>query len=243
MQEKSPSRISFRHNDIEHLKNRLANSSAYADRFICIESIYSTDGSIAPLTEICQLAREYEAYLIVDEAHAVGVCGPKGCGLVAEKNLADHVFAQIITFGKALGVYGAIILGSFSLKQSLVNFATSCIYTTALPFLTLAAIKCSYDLFPEMDLQRSHLQRLVQKFRKFHPSTSKTHIQPIPIQGNRAVKKVAQRIVNQGFDVKALMSPTVRRGREVIRICLHAFNTDNELAQLVKCLYRSLFYG
>ncbi len=223
----------FRHNNLEHLENRLKSCPSQGDRFICIESIYSTDGSIAPLTEISQLAREYQAHLIVDEAHAVGACGPKGRGLVAEHNLMAHVFAQVTTFGKALGTYGAIILCNHTLKQVLINFATSYIYTTALPFQILAAIKCSYDLFPEMDQERDHLQKLIQIFHAFYPSSSMSHIQSVPIEGNEAVKHAAQAIVKQGFDVRPLMSPTVQRGHEILRVCLHAFNTDDELAQLI----------
>lgn len=223
----------FRHNDLEHLENRLKSRSSEGDRFICIESIYSTDGSMAPLTEISQLAREYKAHLIVDEAHAVGACGPKGRGLVAEHNLTAHVFAQVTTFGKALGTYGAIVLGNHTLKQALINFATSYIYTTALPFQTLAAIKCSYDLFPKMDQERDHLQKLIQIFRASYPSSSMSHIQSVPIEGNEAVKHAAQAIVKQGFDVRPLMSPTVQRGHEVLRVCLHAFNTNDELTQLI----------
>jgi len=223
----------FRHNDLEHLENRLKSCSSEGDRFICVESIYSTDGSMAPLTEISQLAREYEAHLIVDEAHAVGACGPKGRGLVAEHNLTAYVFAQVTTFGKALGTYGAIVLGNYTLKQALINFATSYIYTTAFPFQTLAAIKCSYDLFPEMDQERHQLQKLIQIFRKFYPSSYLTHIQSVPIEGNESVKHLAQAIVKQGFDVRPLMSPTVQRGHEVLRVCLHAFNTDDELTQLI----------
>ncbi len=136
--------FAFKHNDTVHLKNRLENCPSKGNRFICIESIYSTDGSQAPLKEICRLAKEYGAYLIVDEAHAVGVCGYQGRGLVAEQNLCSFVYAQVTTFGKAIGTQGAIILGGQTLKQSLINFATSYIYTTALPFYSLVAISCSY---------------------------------------------------------------------------------------------------
>lgn len=235
----------FRHNDLEHLENRLKNSSSHGDRFICIESIYSTDGSMAPLTEISQLAREYKAHLIVDEAHAVGACGPRGRGLVAEYNLTPHVFAQVTTFGKALGTHGAVIFGNHTLKQALINFATSIIYTTAMPFQALAAIKCSHDLFPEMDQERNHLQKLIKIFRTFCPSSSMSHIQSVPIKGNEAVKQVAQAIIEQGFDVRPLMSPTVQRGYEMLRVCLHAFNTEDDLMQLINHLqrYRSSDYA
>jgi len=120
-----------------------------------------------------------------------------------------------------------------TLKQALINFATSIIYTTALPFQTLAAIKCSYDRFPEMDQERHHLQKLIHTFRQFYPSSSMSHIQSIKIEGNVAVQKIAQAIVKHGFDVRPLMSPTVQRGQEMIRVCLHAFNTDVELTKLI----------
>jgi len=235
----------FRHNDLEHLENRLKTCSAQGDRFICVESIYSTDGSMAPLTAISRLAREYGAHLIVDEAHAVGACGPRGRGLVAEHKLTTHVFAQVTTFGKALGTYGAIVLGNQVLKEALINFATSYIYTTALPFQTLAAIKCSYDLFPEMDQERAHLEKLIQIFRASYSGSSLTHVQSVPIEGNGAVQEAAQAIVKQGFDVRPLMSPTVQRGHEVLRVCLHAFNTEDELTQLINHLqfHRSQCYA
>lgn len=224
----------FKHNDTVHLENRLKNCISKRDRFICIESIYSTDGSIAPLLEISRLANQYQAHLIVDEAHAVGVCGPDGRGLVAEQGLSSHVFAQTNTFGKALGTQGAIILGNNLLKQALINFSTSYIYTTALPFYALAAIKCAYELFPKLENERRHIQSLIKIFQDFYTSSSKTHIQSIQFEGNQNVKRVAKNLMKQGFNVRPLMSPTVQRGHEVLRICLHAFNSEDELLLLLK---------
>lgn len=224
----------FRHNDLEHLENRLKNCSLLGNRFICIESIYSTNGSIAPLPEICLLAKKYDAHLIVDEAHATGICGPRGQGLVAQHNLTSQVFAQVITFGKALGTQGAMVLGNNTLKQVLINFATSYIYTTALPFHSLAAIKCSYDLFPKLEHERRHLQKLVRMFREKHFHSSLTHIQSVQIEGNENVKCFSKKLISRGFDVRPLMSPTVRRGCERLRICLHAFNQEEEVASLLE---------
>jgi 8-amino-7-oxononanoate synthase len=224
----------FRHNDMAHLESRLKNSSCQRSRFICIESLYSTDGSKAPLQKLCHLSREYEAHLIVDEAHAIGVWGPQGRGLVAEQGLMGHIFAQIVTFGKALGTYGAIVLGSPTLKQALVNFARSYIYTTALPFISLAAIKCSYELFPNLDNKRTHLCKLIPLFCPF--SCSDTHIQPILIKGNNAIRQAARLLAQEGFDVRPLTSPTVRQGHEMLRICLHAFNTTHEVVTLLEHL-------
>lgn len=232
--------IPFRHNDTAHLENRLKNCVTKGDRFICVESIYSTDGSIAPLAEICHIAKEYQAYVIVDEAHAVGVCGYQGRGLVAEHKLCSSVFAQITTFGKAIGTHGAIVLGSQLLKQSLINFSTPYIYTTALPMHSLIAINCSYSLLACMESERNHIQSLVRLYNDSIASNSKTHIQSIPIEGNKAAKELAQKILKEGFDVRPLLSPTVQRGKEVLRICLHAFNTKTELETLLDFLKRSV---
>lgn len=217
----------FKHNDIQHLESRLKACCLTGNLFICIESIYSTDGSVAPLQEICELAERYGARLIVDEAHATGVCGQEGRGCIAELKLNAYVFAHVVTFGKALGAHGAIVLGSSTLKKALINFATSYIYTTALPFHTLAAIKCSYELFPKLENERGHLQKLIAIFRQ-----SPTHIQYISVKGNEAAKSLSRKLAWEGFDVRALVSPTVRKGRELLRICLHAFNTEEELRKL-----------
>lgn len=213
----------FRHNDLEHLENRLKMGGS----LIAIESLYSTDGSVAPIVEISALARQYHAALIVDEAHSVGAFGPQGRGLIAEAELQDSIFAQVHTFSKALGVSGAIILGSEKLKKHLVNFATSFIYTTALPYYVLAAIQCSYTLFPSMDRERAHLQKLIQ----LSPNI-KSQIQSICCPGNQEVKELARIFRQRGFDVRPLMSPTVRRGNEKLRICLHSFNTETDLRRL-----------
>lgn len=231
--------LPFKHNDAEHLEKRLKNSSANGNHFICIESIYSTDGLQAPLQKICALAKQYGAKLIVDEAHAVGIHGPQGKGLVAENELGSLIFAQVITFGKALGTHGAIVLGDSQLKELLINLATSFIYTTALPFYSLAAIKASYDLFPKMELERCKLFGLIASCKKIIPSSSDTQIQPILVPGNQAVKEMAKILASKGFDLRPLTSPTVRKGAERLRLCLHAHNNQEELLNLFKLI--SLF--
>lgn len=213
----------FRHNDLNHLEDRLKRSNQ--ESYICIESIYSTDGSQAPMDQIYELVNRYHARLIVDEAHAVGVFGPMGKGLTSH---SERTFAKIVTFGKALGAHGAIVLGRQALKNALINFATPFIYTTALPLQMLAAISCSYDLFPNMNKERDHLQKLIGLVRR-----SSTQIQPISIPGNEIVKRAANFLAHQGLDVRPLISPTVQRGHEMLRICLHAFNTEQEINQLL----------
>lgn len=226
----------FKHNETEHLEKRLKNCRSKGERFICIESIYSTDGSEAPLIEIVQLAKQYNAHLIVDEAHAVGVLGKSGRGLVEERGLTHQVFAVIVTFGKALGAFGAAVLGSLFLKEALIQFSHAFIYTTALPFYSLAAIKCSYDLFPQLENERSKLKELIQFLHLNGIRVSNTHIQPISVKGNKAAKEISNNLYQQGIDLRALLSPTVRSGSEILRLCLHAFNSKMELIKLLERL-------
>lgn len=222
--------FAFRHNDLNHLEDRLKKGDCLGNRFICVESVYSTDGSLAPILGLCELAKRYGAHLIVDEAHAVGVYGPKGRGRVAEYAEMGAVFAQVVTFGKALGSFGAIVLGSCGLREALINFATSYMYTTALPRPALAAIGCSYDVFPFMESERKHLRQLMGNFAQ------KSLIQAIAVRGNVEGKRISQGLKQAGFDVRPLLSPTVQRGSEVLRLVLHAFNTEEELTRLIDLL-------
>lgn len=226
----------FRHNQVDHLEQRLKREQGHGKRFICVEAIYSTDGSVAPLKDFTSLANHYDALLIVDEAHAVGVCGPGGRGLSAQLQLMPMLYAQVTTFGKALGVYGAIVLGNRTLKQLLENFARSFIYTTALPLISLAAIKSSYELLPSLEDERNALRERIQQFKQFNAHASETQIQAIKICSNGAVKAASQKLAYQGYDVRALMSPTVQRGHECLRICLHAYNSKGEVDGLLEAL-------
>jgi 8-amino-7-oxononanoate synthase len=227
----------FRHNDLDHLERRLKTLKCAGKRFICIESIYSTDGSKAPLREISELTKKYEAHLIVDEAHAIGVEGPSGKGLISECNLTEDVFALIATFGKALGVFGAIILGSSALKKALLNFARPLIYTTALPLHNLSVISCSYDIFPKMEQERIHVKNLSEILKKSRISTSDTAIHGLIIKGSDRIKKIVNLLEIDGYDVRALLSPTVQKNHEVLRISLHAFNTSEDTIKLTKKIH------
>jgi len=227
----------FRHNDLDHLEQRLKKRSEIeGECFLCVESLYSTDGLKAPLVEILALAQHYEAHVIVDEAHAVGVCGPKGRGLIAENLTQQSPFAIVMTFGKALGVHGAIVLGSHQLKKLLTNFARSFIYTTALPRIALVAIKCSYALFPTLENERSQLQKLIRCYHTHTPHAAPNHIQFIRVPGNLKVQAVSEKLAEEGFDARPLKSPTVQRGHEGLRICLHAYNTPAEISKLFQII-------
>lgn len=230
----------LRHNDLNHLENRLRN--ARGTIFVAVESIYSTDGSIAPLREIVDLCEKYHAHLVVDEAHATGVVGERGEGIVSKYGLESRVFARLHTFSKALGVEGAIVLGSDLLKKYLINFTRPFMYTTALSYHSLAAIKCAYELLEMSFDRRNRLHGIIQEFHQQASGTkipfllNNTPIQILTVPGNEDVEKVSQMLLKTGMDVRAITSPTVRRGQECLRISLHAFNTREEISLLMKHL-------
>jgi 8-amino-7-oxononanoate synthase len=143
--------LSFSHNDTSDLASKLEavrNQDRFANVFVAVESLYSMDGDEAALEEMSGLCEQYSAKLIVDEAHATGVIGNRGEGLVNSLGLEQKTFARLHTFGKALGCHGAIILGSETLRNYLVNFARSFIYSTALPYHAIVSVRCAYELLP-----------------------------------------------------------------------------------------------
>jgi 8-amino-7-oxononanoate synthase len=194
------------------------------------------DGDTAPIQEIIALSQQYNAHLIVDEAHATGVFGG---GIVQHLNLQHHIFAQVTTFGKALGCHGAIVLGSSMLRSYLINFSRSFIYTTAAPFHQLASIKMAYELLADSEIPRKNLQQNIKHFKdgyinnNYQLITSNSAIQSIVLKSNHAAKALALLIQGQGFDVRPILSPTVAAGTERLRICLHAFNTMNHISDLL----------
>jgi len=230
--------FSFLHNNLNDLERRL--QQATGNIFVVTESVFSMDGDFCLLEEIMALCKQYHAHLIVDEAHATGVIGEKGEGLVQKFHFQEQVFARIHTFGKACGTHGAVVLGSNTLRNYLINFARSFIYSTALPQHTIATIEKSYQIFPSMYAERKHLNQLIQMFQNstiaYPKLTSFTPIQIVMISGNDAVKKVSASIQNKELDVRPILYPTVPKGKERLRIVLHSFNSEQELASLIQAL-------
>lgn len=230
--------FSFAHNDLDDLEKKMGHAAGTV--FIVTESVFSMDGDLCPLTELVALAQKYKAHLIVDEAHATGVIGEKGEGLVQSLQLQQQVFARVYTFGKACGCHGAVVTGSNALREYLVNFARSFIYTTSLPEQVVAAIRNSYAIFPEMTAERDQLKKLVEQFQSsataYQKIISYTPIQGIIVPGNEEVKKLATTLQQNGLDIRPILYPTVPKGKERLRIVLHAFNTHEQLSQLVNFL-------
>lgn len=230
-------RYSFRHNDLESLEAKLKLSKGNC--YVVVESVYSMDGDVSPLVEILSLTEKYNAALIVDEAHAVGLY-PKG--LVCELGLQHRIFARVITFGKALGSHGAVVLGSNNLRKYLINFARSFIYTTAAPFHQLAAIKMAYQLLEDSREAIISLKKNIELFKqqvntgkKFTLLNSDSAIQCIVLKSNEMAREAAKQL-QMNFDVRPILSPTVAQGTERVRICLHSFNTENEVTLLAVTL-------
>jgi len=231
--------FSFAHNDMMELERKL-KLVADGTCFVVTESVFSMDGDLAPLREMAALCRRFNAHLIVDEAHATGIIGPKGEGLVQELGLQTECFARIHTFGKAVGCHGAIVLGSVLLRDYLINFSRSFIYTTALPPVSVEAIAVAYRLLPLLNETRDRLRRNIILFKNaaigYQRLDSPTAIQGVVVPGNEEVKKMAVRLQEAGLDVRPILYPTVPKESERLRIVLHAFNTEEEMEKLVSML-------
>ncbi|MFV5687216.1 aminotransferase class I/II-fold pyridoxal phosphate-dependent enzyme [Flavobacterium sp. ZT3R25] len=238
----------FNHNDFEDLE-RLILRNQNTVIYIVTESVFSMDGDTPNLEELVEVSEKHNCYLVVDEAHALGVFGEKGEGLVQDLNLQDQVFARIMTFGKGLGCHGAAILGSAELRDYLVNFSRSFIYTTGLSPHSVATILMGYHY---LDKENKNIEQLRENIIHFNQEKnlvglkqlfvrSKSAIQSAIIPGNENVKSIAQKLQEKGFDVKAILSPTVPEGQERLRFCLHSFNSKEEISKVMRLLSTFVF--
>ncbi len=237
----------FKHNQLEGLSgqiDRTRERKPESDIYVVTESVFSMDGDTPDLKALVELCISKGAYLVVDEAHAVGVFGSRGEGLLHELGLQDKVFARIVTFGKAMGCHGAAVLGSDALKSYLVNFARSFIYTTGMPPHSLATILAACEHLSMSGEGRMQLRRNINFFKEqlrghnlkahFIPSDSAVHC--CLVEGNEKVKNWSLQLQDKGFDVKPILSPTVPKGQERLRFCLHSFNTENEIKDVLLIL-------
>lgn len=225
---------SFAHNDLEDLEKKLKNRKGNC--FVVTESVFSMDGDQAPLFQMADLCTKYNAHLIVDEAHATGVIGERGEGLVQKLKLQNRCFARVHTFGKALACHGAVILGSDLLRNYLINFCRPFIYSTALPPASIAAIQAAYSIFPGMKRERQLLNELISLFNYPGFKKSATAIQCFIMPGNEKVKQIAKRLFDNEIDTRPILYPTVPLGEERLRITLHSYNTMEETKKLISIL-------
>jgi 8-amino-7-oxononanoate synthase len=232
-------RFSFRHNDLNDLESKLKKAKGKV--FIAVESIYSMDGDECPLLDVESIAKKHGAFVILDEAHSTGVRGEKGSGLAASLSLENHIAIRLYTFGKAMGIHGACIAGSKKLIQYIINFARPFIYTTAMTPHSIVSIESAFEFLQENIHLQSALQEKINTFLTGISSVenrtkSSSMIQTIIFPGNENVKKAAATLQQNGFDVRPILSPTVPPGSERLRICLHTYNTTDEITKLTNQL-------
>ena len=238
----------FRHNDVADLARRLPRATGAV--FVAVEALYSMDGDVAPLLELAALCRQHGLHLVVDEAHSNGLYGPQGAGLVAELGLENDVFARVLTFGKALGSQGAAVAGPAVLRDYLLNFSRPFIYTTAPAPATVATLAAAYQLLPTLDAERQRLFALSNYLKTtlnavpgLHVPAGSHVIHPVffpTSPGPEAVKQVAAAAQAAGFDVRAIVAPTVPAGTERLRLIVHSYNSEAEIEELAGVLGEAL---
>jgi 8-amino-7-oxononanoate synthase len=232
----------FKHNNLESLQELInRHKASYTNIYIAVESVYSMDGDTAPLLEIVEICKASQrVYLIVDEAHAIGVFGKQGRGLCNALNIEKKVFARVYTYGKALGCHGATVVGSALLREYLVNFSRSFIYTTALPPHSIEAILCAYKLLIETNEQEKLQENIAYFYSKAGSIDglikSQSAIHSLVVGRNVRADELEALLAENNIHAKAIKSPTVREGTERVRFSLHTFNTREEIDLLIKLL-------
>ncbi|KAJ7264862.1 pyridoxal phosphate-dependent transferase [Mycena haematopus] len=253
----------FEHNSIpgfralltKLLEERPELKSGQSSLFVAVESLYSMDGTFAPLTEIVHTLDEYfpqrNGHLVVDEAHSTGIYGPQGRGRVAQLGLEDKVLARLHTFGKALAATGAIILTSPLIRDYLLNYARSLIYTTSLSFANIIAADSSFDMLTDgtaqqlstkvLDLSQYFIEELRPRLRDvpIHLLSLPVHLHHsslaspiIPIMTTRP-RPLSAHLLNLGMNARPITWPTVPKGKDRVRVCLHAGNTKSDVDRLI----------
>lgn len=243
----------FQHNDFEDLEILIQNLSTKNQDpttiYIVTESVFSMDGDTPNLEELIQLSGKHKCHLVIDEAHALGVFGLKGEGLVQLLGLQDQVFARILNFNEALGCQGAAIIGSQELKDSLSNFGLSFMEDTGLSEDSAARILVGYQ---HLESEKGIIEKLRENSIHFNQQKyllglkpmfvqSKSAIQSAIIPGNQNLKLIASELQVKGFDIKVILSPTVPEGQERLRFCLHSFNSKDEISEFLKLLVALVF--
>jgi 8-amino-7-oxononanoate synthase len=239
-------RVIFPHLDLNFLEEELRrNASVAGARVIVVESIFSMEGDRAPLVDLAALAERYGAELIVDEAHAIGVRGPRGSGCVAEAGLSARVLATVHTCGKALAAAGAFVCGSDNLRRFLINRARTFIFNTALPPYLASQVAAGMFLAAEAECERAHLIELSAFLRNelrtngFDTAKSDSQIVPVILGPNDTAVTFAEYLGTSGFGVRAIRPPTVPAGSARLRLSLTAKHSEDILAELVAALIRA----
>ena len=233
-------KIIYPHGDARFLEDALRESSrGPGAKVIVTESIFSMEGDVARIDHLLRLARTYGAELIVDEAHALGVCGPEGRGVVAELKLEREIFATVYPCGKALASAGAFVCCGAALKEFLVNRARTFLFSTALPPYFARQIRAAFGIAREEKSRRKHLHEISIAFREglsiagLNYGASSTQIVPVILGSNEAALRVAAQLQAAGYAVRAIRPPTVPAGTARIRVSLTSRITLADVHRLV----------
>ena len=236
----------FLHSDMASLQSRLEKTEARR-RLVCVDGVFSMDGDIAPLPALASLAKEHDALLMIDDAHGFGVLGEHGLGSCEHYGLEQQDTPILMcTLGKALGTFGALVAGSNALMETLVQFARSYIYTTALPPAVAAATTMSLSLLREESWRREKLHRLIHYFReeaaRIHLPLmpSETPIQPLLVGDEQLALQWQQALREQGFWISAIRTPTVAKGAARLRITFSAAHDKEDVEQLLDALKNTM---
>ncbi|AOW05550.1 pyridoxal phosphate-dependent transferase [Yarrowia lipolytica] len=236
-------RVLFKHNDVEDFERVLNQYKGESGNiFVAVEAVYSMDGDTAPLRQLYDVSDRLnrEILLVVDEAHATGVLGDQGRGLVCALGMEKQVFARIHTFGKALSANGAIILCHPVVRSYLINYARSFIFTTALGQVNLLIIQATYELLETQ--AAAHLQtQLWDNLQRFSTGLKDTGVHVYPPVPRSAIfsvfcdnpRSLAAHCQQSGLVVRPIVHPTVPKGTERVRVCIHSANTAKEVDMLV----------
>lgn len=226
----------FHHNDVQHLEELLKKSTA-GRRLVVTESVFSMDGDLAPLPEIAAMALRYDALLMIDEAHATGVFGPSGSGLIRDHRLESSVNVSMGTLSKAMGSYGGFVACSPSMRELLVNRARALIYTTALPPSVIASSIAALDILQASPELGAELLKRAETFRKMLKAAgldtlqSASQIIPIVVGDNAKALALAERLRAFGILAVAIRPPTVPQGSARLRLSVTLEHSGNDLAR------------
>lgn len=231
----------FLHADVASLEKQLSTSQARR-KLVVTDGVFSMDGDIAPLAEMARTARGHQAWLMVDDAHGVGVLGKNGRGVIEDLSEAEQPQILMATLGKAFGTFGAFVVGSEELIETLIQFSRSYIYTTALPPAVAAASLASLMLVREEHWRREKLNQLIEQFRQGAQQiglpllSSSTPIQPLLIGSDEKVMAINELLRQRGFLVGAIRPPTVAPGSARLRITLSASHDESDIDALLAAL-------
>ncbi len=232
----------YHHTRLEQLEHKLAKAADAPRRLIVTDGLFSMDGHLAPLESLCQLAKAYDAMLLVDEAHATGVLGQHGRGSCESLGVEDHVTLRIGTLSKAMGTAGGFVVGSRALVDYLWHHARTQVFSTAIPPATCAAASKALELIQLEPDRRTHLEQLARQLRQHladlelvTPSVVGP-IVPVIVGSANAALDASRLLAEQGLFVPAIRPPTVPDGTARLRISLSAAHSQNDIEQLAHAL-------